>query len=243
MSLSQFLVAALPEGERYRLDGPEGHHAAVVQRLRVGESLLLSDGAGGVAECVVSAVARGVLDVAVARRFREAPPSPRLIAVQALAKGDRGELAIQMLTEAGVDEIVPWRAARSVVRWQGDRGARAYDRWRSVVREAAKQARRAWLPAVAEPAGTDEVTRRLADATVGLVLHEEAVVPLAAAALPEVGDVVFVVGPEGGVAPDELAAFREAGAMQVRLGANVLRTSTAGVAALAILNARTGRWG
>lgn len=242
MSLPQFLVAAVPEGERYRLDGPEGHHAATVQRLRVGEALLLCDGAGGVVECAVSGVARGALDLAVVRRSRQPSPAPRVVAVQALAKGDRGELAIQMLTEAGVDEVVPWQAARSVVRWHGDRGARAHDRWRSVVREAAKQARRAWLPTVADPASTGEVARRLAGAAAGFVLHEEAETPLASVGAPEMGEVVFVVGPEGGVAPEELAAFREAGAVPVRLGASVLRTSTAGVAALAVLNVRTGRW-
>lgn len=242
MSLPLFLVATLPEGERYRLDGPEGYHAATVQRLRVGESLLLCDGAGGVAECTVTSVGRGVLDLVVDRRLRESPPRPRVVAVQALAKGDRSELAIQMLTEAGVDEVVPWQAARSVVRWQGDRGVRAHERWRAVVREAAKQARRAWLPTVAAPATTGGVARRLADAAAALVLHEEAEQPLASVELPDAGDIVIVVGPEGGVAPEELVAFGDAGAVPVRLGASVLRTSTAGVAALAILNIRTGRW-
>lgn len=241
MSLALFLVPALPAGDRYRLDGAEGHHAADVQRLRPGESLLLGDGAGGVAECVVDATRPGELDLRVAAVRHEPEPGHRLVVVQALAKGDRGELAVQAMTEVGADEIVPWQASRSVVRWRGERGERARRRWVSVAREAAKQSRRARLPAVAPPADTAAVAARLAAAT-GYVLHEDATEPLAAAEAPVPGDVVLVVGPEGGIAPAELDTFAAAGARPVRLGRSVLRTSTAGVAALSLLNVRTGRW-
>jgi len=237
-----FLVPAVPESGAYRLDGAEGHHAADVVRLRAGETLLLGDGAGTVADCVVTAVRRGALDVEVTRYRREPAREPRLVVAQALAKGDRGELAVQAMTEVGVDEIVPWQAARSVARWRGDRGDKALARWRAVAREAAKQSRRAWLPTVADPAGTGELAARLADCR-AFVLHEDAGQPLATAPLPDTGTVLLVVGPEGGVTPAELDAFTAAGAEPVRLGPEVLRTSTAGVAALAALSARTGRWG
>jgi 16S rRNA (uracil1498-N3)-methyltransferase len=128
-----------------------------------------------------------------------------------------------------------------VARWQGERGARSLERWRATAREAAKQSRRAWLPTVADPVGTAALAARLAGAA-AYVLHEDADTPLATAPLPSTGSVVLVVGPEGGVTPDELAAFDAAGATPVRLGPEVLRTSTAGVAALAVLSAATGRW-
>ncbi len=169
--------------------------------------------------------------------------NPRLRVVQAIAKGDRGELAVQAMTEVGADAIVPWSAARSVVRWQGERGERAARRWRVTAREAAKQARRAWLPDIPDAADTKAVCRAVEAASAAYVLHEEAAEPLAAAPLPAEGEILLLVGPEGGVTPEELEAFIAAGARSVRLGAEVLRTSTAGVAALSVVNARTGRWG
>jgi 16S rRNA (uracil1498-N3)-methyltransferase len=164
------------------------------------------------------------------------------VLVQALAKGERGELAVELAVELGVDEVVPWAAARSVVRWEGARGQRSLERWRSTARAAAKQSRRAWLPSVSEPASTREVAGLVAAAAGALVLHEAAAVPLGSVPLPDRGDLVLVVGPEGGLDAVELAAFADAGATTVRLGSPVLRTSTAGAAALAALSLRTGRW-
>ncbi|HEY0700727.1 MAG TPA: 16S rRNA (uracil(1498)-N(3))-methyltransferase [Micromonospora sp.] len=243
MSAPLFLVESLPSVDEFTLDGPEGHHAATVQRLRVGETLLLSDGRGGVADAVVTTVGRGRLEVTVTGRRQVDRSGPRLVVVQGIAKGDRGELAVQTMTEAGVDEIVPWAAARCVVQWRAERGGRARDRWAATAREAAKQARRPWLPVVAgdpdEP--TVAVARRIGAAAAGFVLHEEADLALSAVDLPSAGDVVLVVGPEGGITDGELAALVAAGAVPVRLGPEVLRTSTAGVAALAELSGRLGR--
>lgn len=237
-----FLVDSLPDGGETVLGGAEGHHAAAVRRLRPGGLLWLADGAGGVAECTVTAVESGGLRLAVGRVVRLDPPRPRFVLVQALAKGERGELAVELATELGVDEVLPWAAARSVARWEGARGERALDRWRTTAREAAKQSRRAWVPAVAGPHTTPQVADRLGRAAGALVLHEAAAEPLTAVPLPGDGDLVLVVGPEGGLDGAELAAFAAAGARSVRLGEPVLRTSTAGAAALAVLSARTGRW-
>lgn len=242
MTAPLFLVETLPDGERATLAGPEGHHAATVQRLRVGEQVLLGDGRGGTAAAVVTGVGRSTLDLQVTDRRYEQPPAHRLVVVQGIGKGDRSELAVQAMTEVGVDEIVPWPAARSVVRWRGERGERAWQRWGLTAREAAKQARRPRLPAVSEPAGTPAVAQRLRAAAAGLVLDPQAELRLPAAPLPPAGEIVLVVGPEGGLAPAELAAFEQAGARRVRLGATVLRVSTAGVAALAVLSIRLERW-
>jgi 16S rRNA (uracil1498-N3)-methyltransferase len=236
VSFPLFLVDALPAGGSYRLDGPEGHHAATVQRLRHGQRVLLGDGRGFLAEALVTAAGRGVLELAVGDRLFVPAPDPVLTVVQGIPKGDRAELAVQAMTEVGVDGIVPWAATRSVVRWRDDRPVQ---RWRSTAREAAKQSRRAWMPVVADLVGTPEVASRPG---LLLVLHEEATVRLSTVDLPAGGEITLVVGPEGGIAPEELAVFEAAGGVPVRLGPEVLRTSTAGVAALSVLAARLGRW-
>jgi 16S rRNA (uracil1498-N3)-methyltransferase len=241
-TLPLFLHDLLPTADEFALTGDEGRHAARVKRLGVGERLLVGDGRGGVAECVVSGILPDGLALRVEHRRHEPAPDPRLVVVQALPKGERAELTVEVLTELGVDEIVPWSAARSIVQWHGPRGEKALAKWRRTAVEAAKQSRRPWVPGVAALASTKDVVARAAG-TCCLVLHESATAPLATAELPQSGEVIVVVGPEGGIADDELALFAAAGATAVRMGSPVLRTSTAGAAALAVLSARLGRWG
>ncbi|MFC9648028.1 MULTISPECIES: 16S rRNA (uracil(1498)-N(3))-methyltransferase [unclassified Streptomyces] len=225
------------------LDGPEGRHAVSVRRLRVGEEIVLTDGAGTGAYGTVAAVeGKDRLDVAVTEVRTEPEPTPRITVVQALPKGDRGELAVETMTETGVDAIVPWQAARCITQWKGDRGAKALAKWRATAREAGKQSRRLRFPEVTDALSARQVAALLADADFAAVLHEEGGEPLATAPLPAEGRIVLVVGPEGGVSPQELTAFAEAGARPYRLGRSVLRTSTAGTAATALLLGRTGRW-
>lgn len=238
-----FLVDALPAGDALVLSGPEGRHAARVRRVTPGEAVVVSDGRGGLAQCTVAAMVGATVELSVDRRSVIERPDPRLVVVQALAKGERGELAVEMMTELGVDEVVPWSASRSVVRWQGERGERSLVRLQATAREAAKQSRRAWVPAVTALSDTAGVEARLRTASAALVLHESAVTPLTAVDLPAAGEIVIVVGPEGGISPAELELFRAAGGVPCRLGATVLRTSTAGAAALAVLCAQLGRWG
>ncbi len=234
------LVAATP-GSGLVLDGPEGRHGATVRRIGVGEETLLSDGVGRRAMAVVESVGPGELHMRVRAISVEPQPDSRFVLVQALAKGDRDEQAIGAATELGVDEVVPWQAARSIVIWRGERAGRSLRKWESVVRAATKQSRRARVPVVSQPANQAAVIQRIRSAALALVLHEEAQQPLAGIELPESGDVVLIVGPEGGVAPEELTAFVAAGAVAVRLGPHVLRSSSAGPAALAVLSA-AGRW-
>ncbi|WMD08664.1 16S rRNA (uracil(1498)-N(3))-methyltransferase [Streptomyces sp. FXY-T5] len=230
-------------GGRYVLDGPEGRHAVSVKRLRAGEDVTLTDGAGRWADCVVlGAEGKDRLILQLDSVSEEPAEQPRVTVVQALPKGDRGELAVETMTEVGVDAIVPWAAARCITQWKGDRGVKALGKWRATAREAGKQSRRVRFPEVAEAATTKQVAALLAGADFAAVLHESGDEPLATAELPSTGDIVLVVGPEGGVAPEELALFEEAGARAYRLGRSVLRTSTAGTAAAAVLLARTGRW-
>ncbi|GAA1848523.1 16S rRNA (uracil(1498)-N(3))-methyltransferase [Pseudonocardia ailaonensis] len=234
-----FLVDELISGH-VLLDGPEGRHAAAVKRIRVGETVQLGDGRGAVALAEALSVGKDSVEFAVLARTAYPAPSPRIVLAQALVKGDRGELAVELATEAGIDAILPWRAARCVAKWeQGARGEKALARWRSTVREAAKQARRPWVPEVGEPVSTRQLAAR--DARI-LVLHESATSVLAASDLPGQGEVLLVVGPEGGVSDEELATFEAAGARLVRLGPEVLRASTAAAVALGAIGALTRRW-
>jgi 16S rRNA (uracil1498-N3)-methyltransferase len=244
MSLPTFVhqqLTGLAAGSTVTLGGDEARHAVVVKRIREGEQVALTDGAGTTVHATVTSTSKTSLVATVDTVRSTAPELPRVVVVQAIPKGDRGELAVEMLTEVGVDVIVPWAASRSVAVWRGDRVEKSLARWRSTAREAAKQARRSWFPEVADMVGTDEVVGLLKNASVPVVLHEAASGPLADLPVPGRGEIVIVVGPEGGISDEELAAFAEVGAEPVRLGSSVLRTSTAGVAATAALLART-RW-
>ncbi|MFF1612092.1 16S rRNA (uracil(1498)-N(3))-methyltransferase [Amycolatopsis sp. NPDC058278] len=245
-TLPVFLAASVPASGRAVLDGEEARHAATVRRLRAGERLVLSDGAGAMARCVVEGVQAGrdaLVTLSVESYWTEEPPALRVLVAQALAKGDRGELAVELATEAGVDAIVPWRAARSVAKWEdGGRGEKALARWRATARAAAKQARRAHVPEVAEPVTTRELAGLAATMSLTIVLESDVPERLADLQLPETGDVLLVVGPEGGITDEELRVLRDAGARAVRLGTTVLRTSTAAAVALGALGALTTRW-
>ena len=234
-------LAGAASGSTIVLDGSEGRHAATVKRIRVGEQVLLADGVGHRAEAIVEGVGPGELHLRVQAIMLQPQPNSRFVLVQALAKGDRDEQAIEAATELGVDEVVPWQAARSVVIWRGERAARSLRKWESIVLAAAKQSRRTRVPLVSEPANHQAVIQRIEQASLALVLHEDAERVLAGLELPPSGDVVLIVGPEGGISPDELSAFETAGAVAVRLGHNVLRSSSAGPAALAVMSA-AGRW-
>jgi 16S rRNA (uracil1498-N3)-methyltransferase len=229
------------------LSGAEGRHAGTVRRLRPGERADVTDGAGLVAECVVAGPraggpGAGGLELTVRAR-REVPrPDPMITVVQAIPKGDRGELAVEQMTEVGADRIVPWAAARCVPVWQGARGERSLAKWRLTAREAAKQSRRSWIPEVTDVASAGQVAQLIEKAACAIVLAPGAAASLGRLSLPESGDLLVVVGPEGGITDEEGAAFRAAGGTACRLGPTVLRTSTAGTVAAAVLLTRSGRW-
>ncbi|WP_433167467.1 16S rRNA (uracil(1498)-N(3))-methyltransferase [Kribbella sp. CA-247076] len=225
-------------GAELRLEGAEGRHAAVVRRIGPGERVRLTDGRGAWAEGAVTTASKAGLTVAVDNRGAVAASSPRLVVVQALPKGERAELAVEMLTEVGADVIVPWNADRSQFRGNPERSAKTLAKWQAWAFEASKQSRRSWFAEVTPIATTAEVARLVAGAALPVVLHEEAKVPLASLDVPTDGDIVIVIGPEGGITPTELTTFA---VDPVRLGPTVLRTSTAGVAAAAALLTPT-RW-
>jgi 16S rRNA (uracil1498-N3)-methyltransferase len=223
------------------LTGQEGHHAAAVRRIKAGEVVWISDGNGTAVRGPVTAADKGGITVTVEEVLHEAARPVRYVAVQALPKGDRAELAVEMLTELGIDEIVPWQSTRSVVRWSAERTERGLTRWRTAAREAAKQSRRFRVPTVSIPMTTAELALRIEQTALTVVLHEVTRTPLAALQLPTAGEVMFIIGPEGGLTEDEVATFTRAGAQAALIADAVLRTSTAGVVALAQLQALVAR--
>lgn len=233
-------LADLPEplpavDSTLRLDGPEGRHAAVVRRIAPGEQVMLASGDGRGVGCEVVAADKQGLELKVLEQLVDARSGPRFVAVQALAKGDRSDLAVEMLTEVGVDEIWAWQSARAIVKWVGERGAKSLAKWQATAREAAKQSRRLRVPVVEGPVSTKQLAQRVAGSALTLVLHEDATGSLATVELPTSGEVLFVIGPEGGITDDELTALVDAGARAVTISDGVLRTSTAGAVAIGAL--------
>jgi len=234
-------VAAVAVGSSLLLDGDEGRHAAAVVRIRPGERYFVADGAGRRVLLEATEVDRGWVRGRALEVTDEPEPAPRLVLVQALAKGDRDEQAVEAATELGVDEVVPWQAERSVVVWRAERAAKSLAKWSAVVSRATKQSRRARMPLTSPAVGLAALVARAQESALTLVLHEDASEPIGSVELPSSGDVLVVVGPEGGISDREISALTGAGARAVRLGPTILRASSAGPAALAIVSART-RW-
>ncbi|MFD4368194.1 16S rRNA (uracil(1498)-N(3))-methyltransferase [Rhodococcus sp. NPDC058521] len=248
MAATVFYLDPLPEpGQTAVLDGPEGHHAATVRRIGVGERLVLSDGRGAIADCEVMAAAKDRLELSIVSRRAVSAPSPSVTLVQALPKAERSELAVELATEAGIDAIVPWQSARCVARWEGPKVAKALTRWRNVAKAAAKQSRRARVPEVADLHKTADVVSLVRELVARggkvAVLHESATAAISALPLRGLSELVLVVGPEGGLSDEEVSALVEAGAAPVLLGPQVLRTSTAAAVALGAIGVLTDRWG
>ncbi|HEY9291156.1 MAG TPA: 16S rRNA (uracil(1498)-N(3))-methyltransferase, partial [Microlunatus sp.] len=214
------------------LDGAEGRHAATVRRIGPGESVVISDGAGrGVRGPVIEAD-KSSITVRVDQTMIIGEPEITITVAQALAKGDRSDIALEMITELGVTKIIPWQAGRSIVRWHGDRALKSRAKWVSTVREATKQSRRLRIPEVTEVASTKQLASMIVDHDLTLVLHEEAKIKFAELELPTAGRIMIIVGPEGGIAAEELAAFAAAGGHPVLVSDGVLRTSTAAAVAI-----------
>ena len=224
-------------GQLVALTGEEARHAAAVRRLRVGEVILISDGNGTAVRGPVATADKTGLAITVEEVLHTPASGVKYVAVQALPKGDRAEIAVEMLTELGIDEIVPWQAERSAVHWAPDRTERGLTRWRTIAREAATQCRRFRVPTVSMPMTTAELALRIAQTDLTVVLHAAATDPLGSFELPASGEVMFIIGPEGGLTEEEVSTFTAAGGRAALISDAVLRTSTAGVVALAQLQA------
>ncbi|ALV43390.1 16S rRNA methyltransferase [Pseudarthrobacter sulfonivorans] len=240
----------LVPGARFVLQGPEARHAVTVKRLSPGEAVDIADGAGRRLTGTVVSASPAELTVECSALVVEGRPDIRLVLVQALAKGDRDELAVETATELGIDAVVPWQSERSIVRWKGERAAKAHAKWQSVVTAAAKQARRAWIPEVRATVDTPGLAAAVAAADLAVILHEDAVRPLRSVLESWQGtqadagplEILLIVGPEGGISPREVTRLCDAGAVTALLGHHVLRSSTAGPAAVVLASDVLGRW-
>ncbi|WP_040820459.1 16S rRNA (uracil(1498)-N(3))-methyltransferase [Nocardia jiangxiensis] len=246
MAATVFYLDEIPEpGGIAILAGPEGRHAATVRRIRVGEPITLSDGAGVLASSEVVAAQKDRLELRVLDRILAAPVAPPVTVVQALPKSDRSELAVELMTEAGADVVVPWQAARCVANWEG-KARKGVDKWRAAARSAARQSRRAFIPEIAELYRTSDVLALVretkADNGIVVALHESGTARFVSLPLASASRIVLIVGPEGGLDDAELTALADAGADIALLGPTVLRTSTAAAVALGALGALTSRW-
>jgi len=230
------------QGDIVLLAGPEGKHAASVRRMRVGEGIQLGDGKGLRVRGEVSEVAPNSLKVRVVSTVQELEPQNKLTLIQALAKGDRDELAVQAATELGAWSIVPWQADRSISKWEGPKVAKGVDRWQTIVGEATKQSLRSFEPRVHAPVSSKQLAELVSDYDQVLVLDPTAVVGLGSLVL-DTKTAAIIVGPEGGISESELQEFEAVGALRVNMGEPILRTSTAGIAAIALLQAKLGLWG
>lgn len=245
MAAHTFLADSLDDavvGGQVTLTGPEGHHASSVLRVRSGETVEVVDGRGRRVQGVVFDVRKDVVAITVAHVIDEDVPQPRVVVVQALAKGDRGERAVELMTEVGVDAIVPWEAERSVSRWREGKAERGPDKWRAVARAASKQSRRARVPEVLSASTTTGLESLMREADIVIVLDETAQTPIADCPVPLRGTIVLIVGPEGSISDGERTMLASWGAHFVHLGPAIMRTSTAGAVAAAIVMSTSGRW-
>ncbi|GEE03528.1 ribosomal RNA small subunit methyltransferase E [Gordonia spumicola] len=234
-------------GDAATVSGPEGRHAVTVTRIRPGQSVILGDGRGTLADCEVTDVSgKDRLTVRVGRVQYVTRPKPLVTVVQALPKSERSELAVDLMTEAGVDAVVPWQASRCVARWAGSKADRGVEKWRATAATAAKQARRPWIPDVADLATTTDVrdlcSRTVAAGGVVALLHEAGSTSFRSIDFASAPEVVLVIGPEGGLDDAEIADLTALGGTPVVLGPEVLRTAAAGAVALGALGAATDRW-
>jgi 16S rRNA (uracil1498-N3)-methyltransferase len=229
-------------GSVFVISGQEAKHAVSVRRMSMGEKIAVSDGLGTKIRGQVSKVSKDSLELIVETLEQIAKPETRISLVQALAKGDRDELAIQACTELGIFEVIPWQADRSVSIWKDDKKQKGQARWQAIVTEAAKQSLRAFVPSVKAVVSSAELLNELASFDKVLVLDPEARQSITQVPAAKGESIALVVGPEGGMSSEELARFLEAGFTGVHLGEGVLRTSTAGMAALSYLQSKLGDW-
>lgn len=229
-------------GSKLKIAGAEAKHAISVRRLQVGEAIAVSDGQGRRVRGKVSQVTKEYLELEVLSVDEIARPTPQIILVQALAKGDRDEMAVQACTELGIQTVIPWQSERSVSIWKPEKQAKHRQRWQAIATEAAKQSLRAFIPNVEQVLGTAELAQKLKEYELTLVLDPTSKVSITAIDLTPHRAIAVVVGPEGGISAQELETFSAAGLSVVSMGSGILRTSTAGVAVVSYLQAQLGNW-
>ena len=239
--LTLFLVDKLESSQSIEVAGDEAHHAIKVLRIKLGEEILVSDGAGNWVRAVVENIEKKTFMAKVLERGFQEEKFPRLIVVQGLPKSDRVKDAIEILVESGVDLIIPWQADRSISKWQKD----SLDKWQSAAVAATKQSRRFRKPEIVDGLSLSQLLEIESENSAFLVMHESATTKLSEVVTSKfagMSEIIIVIGPEGGISDSELALLEGAGAHIVGLGPEVFRSAHAGGAALSAVSALIGRW-
>ena len=235
--LTLFFVEDLPTqiGQIYEFNNEDANHAVRVLRMTAGETFMLADGSGAWSQVKAFAIKKKSMEVEVMTSgFQEALPTT-ITVVQALPKSDRAKEAIELLTEAGVDRIVPWVASRSI--------GKASDKFAIIAREASKQSRRFRIPEVTDIATTEQICEAIKLSDLAIAFHESAEVKLSdCISSHNVAHLLIIIGPEGGITLGELDQFKEAGAKIALMGRPVLRSVHAGIAAVAAVSALLRVW-
>lgn len=242
--LTLFHVADLPTqvGAQYTLSGDDGYHAARVLRVTVGEELMLSDGHGAWSKMRVAEVGKKSVDLIVLESGFQDASATMITVIQAVTKGERSKEAIELLTEAGADRIIPWQAARSIGKI--DRTDKGVDKLQVAASEASKQSRRFWIPEVGGVVDTRGAIAVVSEADLAIVFHEGATTKLSDlfGERKPIASVVIVIGPEGGITDEELVSMSEAGAKIALMGRPILRSTHAGIAAISAVSTALRIW-
>ncbi|MEY3705303.1 MAG: hypothetical protein RLY29_675 [Actinomycetota bacterium] len=239
--LTLFIVENIPDRGDVVIEGEEAHHAASVSRVKIGDRIAVTNGMGRRAEVEVIDVNKRNVAARILDVIDEPRSSTVLTVVQALTKGDRARETIELLTEGGVDLIIPWSASRSIGQWREEKDA--LGKWRAWAREATKQSRRSWIPQILDLHSTAAIKERISESELSLMFHEVGAERLSIA-LKDVKprEITLIIGPEGGISEEEASAFSGAGARSVVMGKPIFRSAHAGVAALAAVQSSLGIW-
>jgi 16S rRNA (uracil1498-N3)-methyltransferase len=232
-----FFVDDLPTtvGSSYDFANDDANHAIRVLRMQAGDEFMLSDGKGSWSQVVAQEVKKKSMQVRIMDSGFQAPLATTITVVQAIPKGDRAKEAIELLTEAGVDRIVPWASARSI--------GKGSEKFAVTAREASKQSRRFRIPEVTELATTAQICEAIKISDLAIAFHESATTKLSdQISSHNVEHLLIIIGPEGGLTDEEISAFTQAGAKVALMGRPILRSAHAGIAAVSAVSALLKVW-
>lgn len=227
--------------KEFKLSGSEAHHAIKVRRVTEGEIVFITNGEGLVVEAIVLKIESGKSLLLESKQTQQQNQKKPIIAVaQALAKGDRSDLSVELLTEVGVDEIIPWQANRSVSKWD-EKEDKALEKWIQISRESSKQSRRGIFPKITNVLKSPNLVNIFNKFSKVIVLDPDSPKKIIDQIENNLESYLLVIGPEGGIEKEELDLFKKHHAVDARLGDSILRTSSAGAIGASILMSST-RW-
>jgi 16S rRNA (uracil1498-N3)-methyltransferase len=233
-----FFNPNLTAGVGNLLDDDEAYHAIKVLRVKVGEIIKISNGVNYWVRGPITQIDKRTLKISVEQSGNIENENPQLILVQALTKSERIKEMLELVTAAGVDQVIPWQSQRAIGKWQKD----SQIKWQQSIQEACKQSRRVKLPILKKQLNTKELIDVL-QSDFSIVLHESTTTKFSSLQIPNnISKIYLVIGPEGGITDQEIDSFVKIGSAVVKLGEPILRSAHAGIAALSALQTKLGKW-